>query len=33
MNIFISIIGFIMVGYVIGNEKAQEILFFKDKEK
>lgn len=29
----IAIIGFIMIGYILGNEKAQKIFFFKDEEK
>lgn len=29
MNTFIGIVGFVMVGYVIGNDKIKEILFFK----
>lgn len=29
MNTFIGIVGFVMVGYILGNEKAQKFLFFK----
>lgn len=29
----IGIGGFIFVGYILGNEKAKEIFFFKDQEK
>ena len=29
MNVFIAIIGFILIGYILGNEKAQKFLFFK----
>lgn len=33
MNIFIAIIGFIFIGYIIGNKEIQKVLFFKDEEK
>ena len=34
MNTFIAIIGFIFIGYVIGNKDIQKALFFEeDQEK